>query len=713
MSISGEDRQELIREFLVESYENLDRMDRELVTLERDATARDAIDSIFRTVHTIKGTCGFLGLARLERVAHVGENLLGQLRDGELVVTEGLANALLETGDALRSMLRTIEATCEEGPDDHAALIARLTALCEDGAHDPDNARPSQDKPPAEAKPQVMRSEGERATPTDAYVRVNVRLLDSLMNLVGELVLVRNQMLEFVPGFTHQGFTASAQRLSLITTSIQAEAMKTRMQPIRGLWDKLPRVVRDLSVTCGKEVRLVMEGQDTELDRTIIESIKDPLLHLVRNCVDHGIENPTAREAAGKARQGQLMLRAFHEGGQVVIEIADDGAGLNLERIRGKALERGLIGHEQAAGMAERELGALIFLPGFSTAATVSNVSGRGVGMDVVKTNIERIGGSVDLQTRRGQGTSFRIKIPLTLAIVPALIVTSAGERFAIPQINLPELVRLKDQEAGNGVELIHGTPVYRLRGKLLPLAYLDVALGLRAAGERTSRKAVNIVVLEIDQRRFGLVIDGIIDTQEIVVKPLGRHLQDAGVFAGATIMGDGRVALILDVSGLAQQAGLIETRNDTAVNAGPAARAHQEVLHSWLLCEGEGGRRLALPLRQVARLEVFARSKFEQAGDQWVVQYRGGILPIIGVGGDRPAPNADPVHVVVHEDGPRCVGVMVDKILDVVEDASVPGETGKSLARCRTAILAQAVTELIDLPGIVQRAATLSPGVW
>ena len=419
---------------------------------------------------------------------------------------------------------------------------------------------------PESPAPAAEQAEARGSAVSDSTIRVDVGLLDKLMNLVGELVLARNQVLQFTSQSADSAFLATSQRLNLITTELQGSVMKTRMQPIGNVWSKLPRVVRDLAAACGKEVRLEMEGKETELDKTIIEAIKDPLTHIVRNSVDHGIERPETRVERRKPAEGCLKMRAYHEGGQVIIEITDDGGGIDCERVKQKALQRALITPEQAARMSDHEALYLIFLPGFSTAEKVTNVSGRGVGMDVVKTNIERIGGTVDLQSQPGKGTTLKIKIPLTLAIIPALIVTSGGDRFAIPQVSLLELVRLEVEQASQQIEFIHGAPVYRLRGQLLPFAYLNRELRLNDAdddGLKPSVEATTIVVLQADGHPFGLVVDEINDTEEIVVKPLGKQLKGVASFAGATIMGDGRVALILDVLGLAQRAGVVAEVRD------------------------------------------------------------------------------------------------------------------------------------------------------
>ncbi len=519
---------DIVKDFLVESYENLDRLDRELVGLEKDPNDAPALASVFRTIHTIKGTCGFLGFNKLEKVAHVGENLLTRLRDGQLTLNPELTTALLSMVDAVRQMLSQIEQTGQEGERDDTKLIATLTRLqqppeapAKSGpAPSPENAPTATASPasigeilmqragvtPAqvqfalhEQKEGDPRHMGEilveqgaarsadvvdalrlqqasraQTTVSDSTIRVDVGLLDKVMNLVGELVLARNQILQFANRMKDTGFLAASQRLNLITTELQEGVMKTRMQPIGNIWGQFPRTVRDVALGCHKEVAIEMEGKETELDKTIIEAIKDPLTHLVRNSVDHGIELPEDRVKAGKDRTGRLILRAFHEGGQVNIEISDDGAGLNGERIRKKALERGLITAEQSARMTEREIFNLIFLPGFSTAEKVTNVSGRGVGMDVVKTNVEKIGGTVDVQSTPGRGTTVRVKIPLTLAIIPALVVTCGGDRYAIPQVSLLELVRLEADEVAKGIEMVQGAPVHRLRGRLLPLVYLN-----------------------------------------------------------------------------------------------------------------------------------------------------------------------------------------------------------------------------------------------
>jgi len=756
---------DIVKDFLIESQENLDRLDRDLVGLEKNPNDKDALAGVFRTIHTIKGTCGFLGFNKLEKVAHVGENLLTRLRDGQLTLNPEITTALLGMVDAIRQMLKEIDSTGVDGAIDYPELRETLTELQKSAASvaPPESVAaevvPAQVSPksmPAASKPSQRSKKsshtvlaGEEPTtvvelpaktatkiddpspppqvadakPRDAApetIRVGVNLLDKLMTQVGELVLARNQLLQIANTVGDAGLQAVSQRMNLIATELQEGVMKTRMQPIGNIWSQFPRTVRDVALGCNKEVGIEMEGEKTELDKTIIEAIKDPLTHLVRNSVDHGIELPEDRVTAGKNRAGRLILRAFHEGGQVNIEICDDGAGLNMERIRQKAVERGVVGAEQAARMTEREIYNLIFLPGFSTAEKVTNVSGRGVGMDVVKTNVERIGGNVDVQSTRGQGTTVRVKIPLTLAIIPALVVTCCGERYAIPQVSLLELVRLEADEVSAGIELVHGAPVYRLRGQLLPLVYLSRELKLEVDTNRTAQSdgAVNIVVLQADERQFGLVVDQINDTEEIVVKPLRKQLKTVKTFAGSSIMGDGKVALILDVLGLAQRASVVTETRERAMAEKVAESAHQEEKQTFLLFAGPGDSRMAIPLSTLARLEEFPVAQVEMSGSQWVTQYRGKILPLVRLNvvleerrnklrALQAPPTADsgPIQVLVLNQEGRAFGLVVERILDIVEDPADVRSPATRAAVLYSVVIGNRVTELLDVPAILRGA--------
>jgi len=714
--------QDIIREFLIESNENLARLDQEMVELEQRPKDPALLASIFRTIHTIKGTCGLLGFSRLEAVTHLAEDILTQLRDGQRELTPPLVTLILETVDTTKKVLLAIEKTGSEGDDTHTGLRERLQAA----RRRPQASGSGTPSPVAPGAPQdAMVAEGGSQTApatssvADSTIRVDVGLLDKLMNLVGELVLTRNQILQFNAQQEDTTLNVTSQRLNLITTELQEGVMKTRMQPIGVVWNKLPRLVRDLAANLGKQIHLEMDGADTELDKTIIEAIKDPLTHIVRNCCDHGIEAPQVRTANGKPAQGKVMLRAFHEGGQVNIEIADDGAGIDLAKVREKAIRQGLLRPELAERASDREILNLVFLAGMSTAEKVTSVSGRGVGMDVVKSNIEKIGGTVDLASRPGQGTTLKVKIPLTLAIIPGLIVTSAerrsaprrrraiGDRFVIPQVSLLELIRLEGETGKKQIERIQGTPVYRRRGQLLPIVYLNEVLGM---GDSQDSGVVNIVVLQAEDRQFGLVVDGISDTQEIVVKPLGKQFKGLNCYAGATIMGDGRVALILDVLGIGQRSGVVQESREQS-RAEEEQKEASSDRQTFLLFRAGSFSRVAVPLSLVARLEEFPQSKIEHAGGRRVVQYRGRILPLASLGTileDGAADTAgaqDPAQAIVFTEGDRTIGLLVDQILDIVEDNVTVRRSADRKGLLGSAVIGKKVADLLDLHAVIAAA--------
>ena len=719
---------EIVQEFLVESHENLDQLDRDLVDLEQRPGERDLLASIFRTIHTIKGTSGFLAFGKLEAITHVGENLLARLRDGQMTMTPATTDVLLEMVDVVRAVLAAIELDGTEGDVEVSGSVARITAVL-DGqqpAPAPDLTRAviaaaqaastpvpvaAPVVPPAAppilpsavplAAP-VLEAEPEEAGTTrrsvaESSVRVDVELLDALMRLVGELVLTRNQIVRQAGDQEDQDLVRSSQRLNLIATELQEGVMKTRMQPIDHLWSKLPRVVRDLGAQCGKQVTLSMEGRETELDRSLLEAVKDPLTHLVRNAVDHGLETPADRLAAGKSPEGTLTLRAYHESGQVVVEVCDDGAGIDAERIGAKALDKGLRTAVQLAAMSHAELLQLIFLPGFSTAAAVTNVSGRGVGMDVVKTNIESIGGTIEVESSVARGTTCRLRIPLTLAIVPALTVECAGDRYAIPQVSLLELVALDADRAATAVENVNGAPVYRLRGSLLPLVHLADVLGVTS--DRTDGHVL-IAVLQADGKRFGLVIDRVLSTEEIVVKPLATRLKALGTYSGATILGDGRVALILDVQAIARGA-LTGEMSDRAALA-TAAEPPEAAEHTRMVVAGIGsGRRVGIPLSSVTRLEHIDAASVEQVGSREVVQYRGAILPLLRLDrylGTATERVSDDLVVIVYTAHGRSVAIVVDEIIDIVEDETQVHSDLDDHGLVGSAVIRDRIVEVLDV---------------
>jgi two-component system chemotaxis sensor kinase CheA len=704
---------EIIGEFVAESYESLDRMSTDLVALEQDRTNPETLSSIFRTMHTVKGTCGFLSFAKLEAIAHAAEDLLSLIRDGVLEMTPDVVTALLDTSDAMREVLAHVERDVTEGPRDYRALVARLETLAQGERPAPTNPVDDVERLVRAAAVGTGRS---LAGAADLSVRVDVKLLDSLMNVVGELVLTRNQILQQSEAVGDKGLVASAQRLNVLTADLQDAVMKTRMQPLGTLLSSLPRLVRDLAVSCHKQVQLDVEGHETELDRTLIEAVKDPLTHLVRNALDHGIEAPALRVASGKPGQGRIAVRAFHQGGHVNIEITDDGAGIDVDQVRRLAVQRGLIGAEQAQAMSNHEAAALIFAPGISTAPSITMVSGRGVGMDVVRTNIERIGGTVDVRTQRGVGTTILMRIPLTLAIMPALIVTAGGERYAIPQVNLLEVARVDGEHASRSIEMHSGVPTCRLRGRRLPLVELGVELGdaSRLTGALSNGDPIDIVALQVGERQFGLMVESVLDTEEIVVKALGRLFSQLSTFAGATIMGDGQVALILDVAGLAQRARVGASAQDTPLESN--VPGEQEVdsasadtrLQRLLVMGVGGGRRMALPLELVDRIEGFSPGVIERTGDLELVQYRDEIVPLArlsGFLGVEPARATDEVMpVVLARIEEQTIGLVVDEIVDIVEGQVSMTDHDERAGVAGSATISGRETAVIDLDQLAER---------
>ncbi len=782
---------EIVQEFLVESYENLDQLDSDLVALERSPGDRDLLGSVFRTIHTIKGTSGFLAFGNLESLTHVGENLLVELRDGHRSMDRTTTDVLLEMVDGVRSILRAIEADGTEGGIDVSPTVTRIQTVLDDDAapagaetsteqaetNTGDSAPkgtskatsngaskvtaktaknaaksattttpkrtsaparkpaakrvigrkptaapereggagvdvvsepavlPSQRTGPVDTSPDQATEHASR-TSADSSIRVDVDLLDALMRQVGELVLARNTISRLADDVADLDLVRASQRLSLIASELQEGVMKTRMQPIEYVWSKVPRMVRDLASTLDRQVRLEMVGGDTELDRSLLEAIKDPLTHLVRNAVDHGIEPPAVREAAHKPAQGTLTLRAFHAGGQVVVEVSDDGKGVDPERVAEIAVERGLRTAEQVEAMAPSEILQLLFLPGFSTADAVTNVSGRGVGTDVVRSRIEAIGGTVDIESRVGKGTTWRLRIPLTLAIMPALTVACDEQLYAIPQVSLLELVAL-GPSSPQQVEYVGTSAVYRLRGDLLPLVDLREVFGAPA---RPADAGTVIAVLHADGQRFGLVVDAVLNTEEIVVKPLAAQLKSIGLYAGATLLGDGRVSLILDVPAIARRTmgtEVGEAARSTRSDEAAATRSSAQLLVAGI----GGGRRVAIPLSTVTRLEKLPAALLEHVGGREVVQYRGAITPVARLsrllGSDAFDDTAfddasgGELTVVVYTRGERSVAMVVDEIIDIVDDLRDHSDLGDD-GLVGSTVLADRVTELLDVRSAV-----------
>lgn len=720
---------ELMREFLIESQEGLDRMEHCLTNLEERPDDMELLADIFRSVHTIKGTTGFLGFTKLEKLAHSGENVLGLLREGKMAAEPAVITLLLQLLDGLRSILKTIEATEQEGADGHTALIGKLDMLfasCEEQCEERQSAKkhamaagtmhaemavePAPTAAPimesaSAAEPIVALLDAQQAVRTkpvvqaaESTLRVDVTLLNRMMNLVGELVLTRNQVLQATSA--DPNMTVLSRRLDMVTADLRESVMKARMQPISNIFQKIPRIVRDLAQSLSKKTRVQMEGQETELDKSLLEAIKDPLTHAVRNSLDHGIELPEKRRELGKDPEGTLRLKASQEGSHVLIEISDDGAGIPVEKIKAKAIERGLVKAERAAQMSERELMQLIFLPGFSTAAAVTNVSGRGVGMDVVRTNVEKIGGKVELESKLGKGTTVRMRIPLTLAIIPALIVRSMHQSFALPQGALSELVHIAKGEVKSTIEWIEDAPLYRLRGKLLPLIYLDrLLMPEMAKGEELERDNF-IAVLNADGREFGLVVDGLADPEEIVVKPLSAALKGIGLYSGATVLGNGELALILDPGAIAMKASIglgDELRVDEQEAANDAMGGMEYLLVA------VAGRQAAVPLADVIRIEQLPLSRIEYVGYRAVLNFDGQLLPVEDAGGllNTEGGNSEqPIIVVVCREGSRHVGIAVSHVLDVASGKKLI-EAGSEQRADGVTLLKNRVTSIVDLGAV------------
>jgi len=731
---------DLISDFLTEANESLEVIDIELVRFEAHPDDRPALDKIFRLVHTLKGTCGFLGLGRLEALAHAGETLLGRFRDGKLQVSGEAVTLVLKSIDRIKTVIDGLGATGAEPAGDDADLISALEAMAM-GAPSPLTPEPEPEPepqvegydpvlgralrpgevstadldaafaaaegpadfappllaepamPPAETRP--VDSAEEDAAPVAAAqsIRVGVDVLEDMMTLVSELVLTRNQLLQINRGRSDDSFSPPLQRLSTITGELQDSVMKTRMQPIGQAWKKLPRIIRDLANELDKKIDLVLEGEATELDRQVLEQIRDPLTHMVRNSADHGLEGPADRRAAGKAETGTIHLSAYHEGGSIVIRLRDDGRGLDTARIREKAIEKGLLTRSDAEALTESQVHRLIFAPGFSTAAAVTNVSGRGVGMDVVRSNIEQIGGQIDLQSTFGSGCTVTIKIPLTLAIISALIVGASGERFAVPQGAVLELIKI-GEGAEHRTEVIEQVRMVRLREELVPLIDLGSELGLSQAIQPSF-----VIIMKVGSHRFGVLVEEVIDTEEIVVKPLASVLRNISVFSGATLLGDGSVVLIIEPNGLSQRAGEMPQAARRAIDAAATNNEEAKVERKTMLLVRVGSGALkAVELGQITRLEHVPVGELQHLGSRAALQYRGKLMPVLCVDEDQRLKTEGVQPLLVVAGMLYTMGLAVDRIVDVVETPVTIELSPTKTGIIGTALINGRATEVIDL---------------
>ena len=736
---------QVLRDFLVESQENLERLNQEFVDLENDPENNELLASIFRTIHTIKGSAGFLRLTNLEQVSHYAEDVLAKLRSHTLSLNAELTTSLLRSVDCIKSILLHLQKTGEEGEHNMQEVIDDLKKIIEDHpspaftetkvvAKIPPKKREEKEpvvqaSPPLSdgtlTKPEETEKKDQKiaetmehalATVEDTRIHVDISLLDQLMNLTGELVLARNRVVQIasLPEIEPQNFRNVSQRLNVVVSELQETMMKTRMQPVRKVFGVLPRLVRDLSNINGKQVELRLEGQETELDRTLLEAIKDPLTHLVRNAIDHGIETPNIRRQKGKPSSGTITIYAYHEAGQVHIDISDDGAGIDVQKVKAKAIKEGLIPARRAEELSDRELINLIFRPGFSTSSKVTSISGRGVGMDVVKKNLDRIGGIIDIHTEFDKGTTVKIRIPITLAIIPVLIVTSAHQRFAIPQVNLEELVMLQGEDGRRaGIEWVYGAEVYRLRGELLPLLRLNQVLRLDIP-ETDVQKDTNIVVVSAGTARFGIIVDDVGDTEEIVVKPLSSHIKQLPCYDGATIMGDGKVALIINVNGLftAAQFNLDDIKRAEEVEQEEAEQAlvglqgeHRQTIVLFRVGKQEY---YGVPLAFVVRLEEFPTSQIEHSGGREVLQYRGDVLPLIRLEpyfSIEPTPDPDMLSLIVFS-VEKQIGLVVKEIINTIEISThIDTETFQQKGVLGSTIVEGHSVLILDIHGLIEMA--------
>ncbi len=775
---------DLIVEFITETSEGLATLDLELVKLEQNPQDEAILGNIFRIMHTIKGTCGFLGLPRLEHVAHASENVLGKIRDKEINASSEAVTLILESLDSIKRLIDYLSENGEEQSGDDSELIDRLNQFAETGqvggvamSNDGtdkgviaggDNPFPhfkgdddpsiieaiermvaeeasksgdnvgsktagvieessvpevavveegAQSSPAAQViaissgkassgKAEEKDKEKDGASPSSGSVdpsqsiRVSIDVLENLMQMVSELVLTRNQLMQIVRMKDDKELLTPLQQLSHITSELQEGVMKTRMQPIGNGWSKFPRLIRDLSLDLGKKIDLKMNGAETELDRQLLEVIKDPLTHMVRNSCDHGLETPAERRAAGKPDVGTVTLSAYHEGGHIIIEIVDDGRGINIERVKAKALANGLTTEATLATMSEKQIAQFIFAPGFSTAEKITSVSGRGVGMDVVKTNIQKIGGTIDLDSTWGKGSKVAVKIPLTLAIVSVLIVETHGQKLAIPQINVVELVRAAPN-AGVQLETINDSLVMRLRDKLLPLAIMSEVLGYSCNHDELLSREVYIAVCRVGSYDFGILVDRVYDTEEIVVKPVSDILKTLSIYSGNTILGDGSVIMILDPNGIARTISNIDvgSRAEDAVSLLSSDDSQNMVgFLSFLL--GKGAPK-AVPLELISRLEEINVSDIEAAGDKPVVQYRGDLMRLITLDDEFRMPDSGTVDVIVFGYDRKVIGLVVDEIIDIVKapfDIKLTSKEAKRHGYLGSMVISGKTTDVVDI---------------
>jgi len=732
------DENPYVEEFLLDVQEAVVQLDRNLVELEKDPSNRNLLGEIFRSVHTVKGSCGFIGFKILESVAHEAENLLTQLRDGSLTLTTPMVDTLIRVLNAFRKILSNIKTSNTEGTEDFAELIQTLLQLqqsppapapgsavettavesapapkAKEAEPPPPEARetsPASPSPKAGiADPGPREPAGKTTEDAETGIRVNTEHLDRLTDRVGELVIIRNQILQNVS--KHSGkmsMQTVSHQIDRIISELQEKIMRTRMQAIGSIWGKFPRLVRDCAMHYSNKVRLEMKGRETELDRHLLGQLMDPLMHIIRNAIGHGIEKPDQRAQLGKPAEGILLLEAHSENGWALIEVSDDGAGMDPETIASSAMRLGLISDDQRSRLSVGQKLSLAFMEGVRGEEISSTGNARkGMGLTLAKAKIEEIGGTVELQSRAGQGTLLKLKLPLTQAIQPVLLVSVGKNCFAIPQNHLLELVRLTPEMVQRDVDEIRGTPVFRLHGKLLPLVHLSKELGLPANDD----DSWNIAVLKAEGPPFGLVVEEIKNTMDIVVKPLAKMLQGLDYFSGSMILGDGSIGLILNIRGLSRNVGLqAADRSLLTDGENTSEESSSKNLEHFLLI-GMDSANMVIYLHDVDRLEDIARSNVERSGGQDVVQYRGQIMPLVYLSDllSNVEPSAtkvrDRLKVVVFSKEGETVGLVVDRILDIVaEDLSRYRENGETKLPSRIVVQGH-TTDVLDTQRLIWAA--------
>lgn len=782
------ENQEFIQDFVEEAKGHIESVEAGLLKIDELSVDLDVINDIFRAVHSVKGTAGFFNLAVIVELSHSMENLLGELRNGNLKVNQEIIDLLLKSNDCLKAM---VEDVLESENMDITEYVEKLAMFIK-----PDKV---EDAGESEKKSTYISNKStktnaqkdsvkEKTIPTETTVvevaqedhakdqsltidqqdkempvknqgiavedsiRVHVTLLNNLLNLASEMVLGRNQLLRTVEKYRKDipGVEPILQNIDRITTELQEKVMQTRMQPVANVFNKFPRIIRDLSKKLGKEVELQLEGVDVELDKSIIEALGDPMTHLVRNAVDHGLEMPKERENQGKPRLGRIILKAYHEGGYVNIDIIDDGAGIDIEKVKEKALEKELISKSELSAMGEQDVLQLLFRPGFSTADKITDVSGRGVGMDVVKTNIGKLGGTVEIFTSVGKGTTFRLLLPLTLAIIPSLIVEVESQKFALPQVNLQEIVRIKPGDNIKKIEYIHNSQVLRLRGRLLPIIHLADVLELNRTfsdpvtgkrkeerrktfyDQRSKKKKIHteggaseilpckrksetntirILVLKIGSRKFGLAVDVIHGGEEILVKPLSKFVKECKCYSGVTIMGDGKAAMILDPEGIIDKAALkfVDEQDDKPESEMMEASEAMKEQQNLLLFKCSGPETFGIDLSMVSRVEEISLNDIEKIGDKEYIKFRGDSLRLIRPEEYLPVGKGDSqsgkLYVIIPKLVKHPLGILIQEINDTMEacirfnkdDMVVKGLTGSTILNNRIVLLIN-VYELFEL---------------